>query len=368
MGVLYQIRGQSILSNVDREPRRDVRISLDAWSVLKVIVLLLAVYFLYLIRDILALIFAALFLAALMHPAAETMARKRIPKGLTVIALYLLLLGLSILTLSLLFPIFVQQSSHLINSFWQSWQALVGGWHWLQALSGQYGLGDNLQTGLESLQASLAGFATGLVGRVGDAMAGVVGLIIMLVMAYYMVVQEKDARRALQNFVPEEYQTVVSSILKRVEEKIGRWLLGQISLCLIVGVMYYVGLLIVGSKGALVFAVFGGFTEFIPYLGPILGAIPPVLLALTESPFKALFTLLVIIVIQQSEGHIIVPKVMQKAVGLNPLVSITALLIGARLFGLVGALMAIPVATAISAVLVELYRWRKQTPAEQLEL
>jgi len=229
-------------------------------------------------------------------------------------------------------------------------------------------LGDNLQTGLQTLQAELAGFAGGLVGRVGDIIAGGVGLVVVLVMAYYMVVQEKDARRALQNFVPEEYQEIVSSVLKRVEEKIGRWLLGQISLCLIIGVMYYVGLLLVGSKGALVFAVWGGFTEFIPYLGPFLGAIPPVLLALTESPIKAVFTLLVIIVIQQSEGHIIVPKVMQKAVGLNPLVSISALLVGAKLYGLVGALMAIPVATAVSAVLSELYRWRKQAPDGQNSL
>lgn len=350
------------------EPRRDVRISLDTWSVLKVIAVLLALGFLYLIRDILALIFASLFLAALMHPAAESLARKRIPKGVTVITLYLLLFGLAVLTLSLLFPVFIQQSSHLIDSFGQSWSTLSGGWHWLQDLSGRYGLGDNLQSGLQSLQVELAGLAGGLVGRLGDIIAGVVGLVVVLVMAYYMVVQEKDARRALHNFVPEEYQEIVASILKRVEEKIGHWLLGQISLCLIIGVMYYVGLLIVGSKGALVFAVWGGFTEFIPYLGPILGAIPPVVLALTESPVKALLTLLVLVIIQQSEGHIIVPKVMQKAVGLNPLVSIAALLIGAKLFGLVGALMAIPVATAVSAVLSELYRWRKQAPAEPGEL
>jgi predicted PurR-regulated permease PerM len=346
------------------EPRRDVRISLDTWSVLKVIAVLLTLVFLYLIRDILALVFASLFLAAVMHPAAQALARRRIPKGVTVIALYLLMSGLAILTFSLLFPVFVQQSSHLIETFGQSWQALSGGWHWLQDLSVRYGLGDSLQSGLLSLQAQLAGMASGLVGRVGDVVSGVVGLVIVLVMAYYMVVQEKDARRALHNFVPDEYQEIVASILKRVEEKIGHWLLGQISLCFIIGLLYYVGLLLVGSKGALVFAVWGGFTEFIPYLGPFLGAIPPIVLALTESPVKALLTLLVIVVIQQAEGHIIVPKVMQKAVGLNPLVSIAALLVGAKLFGLVGALMAIPIATAVSAVLSELYRWRKQAPEE----
>jgi len=342
-------------------PTLERKISIDTWSLLKVIFILLFLAFLYLIRDILALVFAALFLAALMHPAADYLSRKRIPKGVTVIALYLLLLVLAALSASLLIPLLIEQSSTLLNTVRQSWQALSGGMHWLQDLSMRYGLGDNLQAGLQSLQLQLAGLAGGLVGTVTDFIFGVVGLIVVLVMAYYMVVQEKDARRALHNFVPDEYHEVVSAVLKRVEEKIGRWLLGQISLCLIIGVMYYIGLLLLGSKGALVFAVWGGFTEFIPYLGPFLGAIPPVLLAFTESPLKALLTLGVMILIQQSEGHIIVPKIMQKALGLNPLVSIVALLMGAKLFGLVGALMAIPVATAVSTVLSELYRQRRSS-------
>ena len=83
----------------------------------------------------------------------------------------------------------------------------------------------------------------------------------------------------------------------------------------------------------------------------------------TDSPLKALLTLVIMVVIQQSEGHIIVPKVMQKAVGLNPLISILALIMGAKFFGLVGALMAIPVATAVATTLTELYRWRKQARA-----
>ncbi len=342
------------------EPRRELRISVDTWSILKVVLVLLALVILYFIRDVLALVCGALFLAALMHPAVEYFSSKKIPKGLTVIALYVLLLAVVAACLSLFIPLLIDQGSNILETIRQSWNALSGGVHWLQELSIRYGLGDNLQSGLESLQAQLAGMAGGLVGTVTDFVSGVVGLVVVLVMAYYMVVQQKEASRVLHDFVPEEYQEVVSSVLKRVEEKIGRWLLGQISLCLIIGVMYYVGLLLIGSKGALVFAVWGGFTEFIPYLGPFLGAIPPVVLALTESPLKALLTLIVIIVIQQSEGHIIVPKVMQKAVGLNPIVSIVALLIGAKLFGLIGALLAIPVATAVSAILSELYRWRHQ--------
>jgi predicted PurR-regulated permease PerM len=144
-----------------------------------------------------------------------------------------------------------------------------------------------------------------------------------------------------------------------VEEKIGRWLVGQLALGFIIGVFYYVGLSLIGVKSALVLAVFGGFMEFIPYIGPILVGIPIIIIALSQSPLTAALALVIQIAIQQLENHVIVPKVMQKAVGLNPLVSIVALLVGAKLFGIVGMLLAIPVTTSISVVLTEIYRFRK---------
>jgi predicted PurR-regulated permease PerM len=335
-------------------------ITIDTWSILKVIGILLALVFLYIIRDVLGLVFAALFLAALMHPAARYLATKRIPKGLTVIFFYILLFGSAVLVFGLLLPPLIEQSSNLVGSVGKSWQVVSGGIASLKEFSLKYGLSENLQAGVQSLEAQVSRAATGVFSTVTDVFGGIVGFIVVLVMAYYMVVQDQEAMNMFHNFVPEEYQGISANILKSVEEKIGKWLIGQLLLCLIIGLMYYVGLSIIGVNSALVLAFFGGFTEFIPYLGPILGAIPAVILALTESPFKAALTLIVIIIIQQSEGHIIVPKVMQKAVGLNPLISIVALLVGAKLFGFIGALLAIPVATAVSAVLSELYKYSRQ--------
>ncbi len=336
---------------------RNIRI--ETWTILKVLLILLALGFAYLIRDILALLFAALFLAALVHPPARYLATKHIPKGVTVITLYLLLFGIGIFTFGLLLPPLIDQSSRVMGSVGKSWEVLSSGVQSLRDFSSTYGLTDNLQEGVRSLETQVSRAATGIFSTLTDLFGGLVGLIVVLVMAYYMVVQEEDARNLLRNFIPEKYQQLSVAILKRVEEQMGAWLIGQISLCLIIGACYYIGLSIVGIDSALVLALFGGFTEFIPYLGPILGAIPAVILGLTQSPMKALLALIVIVIIQQLEGHIIVPKVMQKAVGLNPLISIVALLVGAKLFGIVGALLAIPVATAISAVLGEVYRYSK---------
>lgn len=339
-------------------PAQERKIIIETSTVLKVIGILLVLGFVYLIRDILALLFIALFLAALMNPAAIYLAKKKIPKGLTVIVLYILLFGMAVLSVGLLLPTLIEQSATLLKSFGLSWQTLSEATDWLKRFSLE-GVRENIQAGfqvLESGQFSRA--ATAVFSTLTEVFGGIVGLIVILVMSYYMVVQEQEARNAFKNFVPDEYQELISAVLKRVQEKISAWLVGQIALCLIIGALYFIGLSIIGVPAALVLALWGGFTEFIPYLGPILGAIPAIVIGFSISPFVGVLTLIVLIVIQQAEGHIIVPKVMQKAVGLNPLVSIVALLVGAKLFSLVGALLAIPVATAVSAALSELYRHR----------
>lgn len=335
------------------------RVTIETSTILKIIAVLLVLYVLYLIRGIVALVFASLFLAALIHPIADWLGKHRIPRGLTVILLYVGMFGLAAVTLGLLLPPLIDQSSVLIGTLGKSLQTLSGGVDWLRDISTKNGLALNLQSGFQSLQTQLASLAGGFLSTLTDIFGGIAGLIVVLVMAYYMVVQEKEARSIFHSFVPQEYQDILSNIFVRVEQKLGYWMLGQIALCVIIGILYYIGLRIVGLNEALVLALFGGFTEFIPYLGPILGAIPALLLALTYSPFKALVVLVVIIAIQQLESQIIVPKVMQRAVGLNPLISILALLVGAQLFGLVGALVAIPIATAISVILVELYHNRQ---------
>ncbi len=334
------------------------KIVIETATILKIIGIFLILGFLYLIRDILALLFAALFLAALMHPAVIALSKRKVPKGVTVIFFYLIMFGVAALTIGLLLPPIIVQTTSLIRSLGKSWQALAGAVTTLRDLSTTYGLSDNLRAGVQSIEAQVSHAAVGIFSSLTSFFGGLIGLIVVLVMAYYMVVQDRDAHNAFQSLVPEKYKDLISSVLKRVEEKIGKWLIGQLSLCLIIGVFYYIGLSVIGVNAALVLAIFGGFTEFIPYLGPILGAIPVLIIAFSQSSFLALLALLVVFIIQELEGHIIVPKVMQKAVGLNPLVSIVALLVGAKLFGIVGALLAIPVATAISAALTEFYRYR----------
>ncbi len=339
-------------------PPPERRIVLDTTSLLKVLGVLAVLGFLYIVRDILGLVFAALFLATLIRPAAVYFSERKVPKGVTVVVIYILLIGFALLSIGSILPVLRQQGLHLLNTAGQSWGAFSDGVAAVREFTTQYGLSDNFQAGIESLQAQLTDLTKGLFTTVTDVLTGLIALAAVLVMAFYMVVQEKDARQAFHAFVPTEYQELIGHILHRLQEQMGRWLLGQLALCVVIGVMYFVGLSVLGFESSLVLALFAAFTESIPYLGPILGAIPVLIVGASISPLIGILSLFLVIGIQQLEGHVIVPKVMQRAVGLNPLASIIALLIGAKLFGIVGALLAIPVATALEVVLSEVYRAR----------
>lgn len=335
-------------------------ISISTRTIVKVIVTLLVLVFLWAVRDIVALVFTALILAAVMTPFAQWARKYKIPKGLSVIVFYLLFFGGMTLAFILVIPELIRQAGNIANTIGQSWQVFSNGVDWLRQFSDAHGLSQNLQAGVSSLQDQAAAMVSRLFSTLSGIFGGIIGLSIVLVLAFYMVVQEEEALRWFKNFLPDEHQQFVTKLLKVVQMKFGHWLLGQLALSLIVGVLYYIGLRLLGVEGALVLAILGAFTEFIPYLGPILGGIPAVLVATSQSPTLGLLTLLLYVIVQQAENQILVPKIMEKAVGISPVVSIVALLVGGELFGVPGAILAIPVATAASVGVMELWKYQKK--------
>ncbi|MBI4138745.1 AI-2E family transporter [Candidatus Uhrbacteria bacterium] len=329
-------------------------------TVVKVLFILLAAWFTWLVSDIIALLVVALFLAALMSPAARWGAERHIPKSVTVLCIYVLLFSAIVASIALIVPTVAHQIGNLSQTIGSSLVAFSSSVQSLRAFTEQYGLAGNLSAGVDSLQGQAGRAVSGLFATLTGLFGGIAGLVIVLVLAFYMVVQEKEALRMFHALIPEEYRDMSARLLAQVEMKIGRWLTGQLLLSLIIGALYYIGLLVLGVDSALALALFAAFTEFIPYLGPILGGIPIIIVSANSSPVLALFALGLVIVIQQLENQIIVPKLMQKAVGLNPVVSIISVLVGAKLFGIVGVLLAIPIATTLSVALAEIYRFRQE--------
>ena len=197
------------------------------------------------------------------------------------------------------------------------------------------------------------GPAAGVAARVFGGLAAVVTVIFL---SFYMLVEGPKVKTGFLALFPRAQRHRVADILEQVGAKFGGWIRGQLLLGLIIGVAAGIGVTAIGLPFALLLAIFAGITELIPMVGPILGAIPAVFLALFQPTWKLLFVIGWYAFIQQAESNFVVPRVMRASVGLSPLLTILALIVGGKLLGAVGALLAVPVAAALQVVVSELVR------------
>ncbi|MBU2566349.1 AI-2E family transporter [Patescibacteria group bacterium] len=328
-----------------------VNVTITFTTLLKIVAVILGIWVLWMMHSVIAIFLAALFLSALMQPLADWGSKYKIPKSLTVIGIYVFFFGLLGLVIVLMVPTITQQAVELGKIFGQRWSAVENFTLEFSDFVNKYELVSD--KGFESLQ-SQAGEAMGkLFNTLTGIFGGIAAFVIVLVIAFYLVVQEDKARVMVREWISPKHRKFALRLIDHLQIQISRWLSGQLMLSLIIALMTYVALALIGVRGALVLALFAGMLEFVPYLGPILSGIPIVFVAFTQSTTTGFLALGALVVIQQSENHLIVPKVMQKAVGLNPLISILSMLTGATLFGLTGALLAIPFATAAMVVVVE---------------
>ena len=334
-------------------------ISITTGTVLRTIGLLLALGAIWAIRDIILLLFVALLLAGVMYPFVRWMAAHRIPKGVSVFAFYFLLLGFLTLSFVLLIPAVAREMGMLAGTYSHSFSWLAGLKDGLQGVSDKYPFIENLQASLGGLQQYLGQSVQGVLGYLTTLFGGLAGLVVVLVLAFYLIVEESAVKTLFKNLIPTDYQEMASDLVWQVINRLGDWLRGQLILGLVIGGLYFIAFAIIGVPYPILLALFGGLLEFIPYVGPFIAAVPALILAASVSPVLMLITLIAIVVIQQLENNLIVPKIMQRSVGLNPIISILAVMIGAQVFGVVGALFSIPVATAASVIIFELLRRRQ---------
>jgi predicted PurR-regulated permease PerM len=180
---------------------------------------------------------------------------------------------------------------------------------------------------------------------------GVISVVTILVVSFYMLFYHDKFKLWLSGFFYKSYHTYSLETLSQIEDKLGAWLRGQLILCITIGLFSWIALSLLGVPFALPLALLAGILEILPTLGPMLSAIPSLIVAITISPTMAIVVALTYFVIQFFENHILVPKIMQRAVGLNPIVVILAIMIGANLMGIAGALLSIPFISFIIVLL-----------------
>lgn len=338
--------------------------SISFGSILKVVAVLLGVYFVYFIKDLLLVLFLALILASLIKPVAMWFRHHKMPAAFGVIIIYVVLIGSLVGAFLILAPALTTEGRalfHSLDDYIKNAGQFFGNFETKSTLFD--GLGEKLKT----LTASNSGnFLTPILATIRNFFGGIVSTVLVLVIAFYLVLEEDGLRKMARGIIPPAYYGKFVEMAVKIQQKVGAWLRGQLLLGLIVGAMSYIGLLILRVPNALVLAFIAGLTEMVPYIGPIFGAIPAVLLALGISPLKGLSVLILYFIIQQTENHLLVPKVMQKTIGINPVISILALATGFRLGGVLGAVISLPVVAAIEVILREHIFERMHTQATLL--
>jgi len=334
---------------------KKILIDISSLTLLKILFIIVIVYFLYYIRGILLLVFVALILSSAFEPWVDWLQRRRLPRTIGIILIYLAALIIIFSSIVLIITPISAEINDLSRDFPIYWSKLSALLQNFQSYSASHGLRQNIENTIASLQQSLSLAAGGAFGLMISFFGGLVSIFIVLVMTFYLTAENQLLKRTIRSWLPAHYQPYSTNLINRLQEKLGWWLRGQLALCLIIFFMCWAGLSILGVKYALVLALFAGVTELIPYLGPFVGALPAAFIAFTQSPLLGILVILLYFVIQQLENYLIVPKVMQKAVGLNPLIIIIAILIGAKLAGIAGIILAVPVTTAASILVKDIF-------------
>jgi predicted PurR-regulated permease PerM len=327
--------------------------ALIAYGVTAALAGIVALYAAYLLKDVLLLLYVSGLLAVGISPSVRWIERRpagrRLPRWIAILVIYLAMLGLATLTVMLVVPPLVRQASDL-------WRNLPEYADEVQSKLIQYGLITHTYSWSELLkQAPNPGIA--IVGVLG-ALQGILGLagalVTVLVLPYYLLLEAPSLQVTFVKFFTREHRPLLARVIHNVTNKVSAWLSGQLMLSVIIGSTAALGLWMLGVPYFYVLALVAAIGELIPVVGPIMAAVPAILVALTVSPQVAAFTAIYFTAQQFIENHFLVPRVMERQVGVSPVTVIAALLIGSELLGIVGALLAVPTA-AIVQVLVSEY-------------
>lgn len=334
-------------------PNRQI-IEISTSTILKVFLFLLGLGALYLVRDVILILLLSIVIASAIDPGVRKFQQIRFPRPLAVLTIYVLTGALFAFVFYLIVPPFISEMRSFAQTFPLSLEATAA--YFRAQLDIFFSFApDYFLISAESLTNQLNAFVNNNLvsffsagSSVGSSVfGGAVSFVFVVVLSFYFAVQENGIAHFLRIITPQEHEAYVINLWARSQQKIGKWMQGQLLLGLLVGVLVYLGLTLLGVRYALILALLAAIFELIPIFGPLLAAIPGVLFAFIQTPLLAVWAVLLYVIVQQMENHLIYPLVVRKAVGVPPLLVIIALLVGGKLAGFMGFLLAVPVAAAI---------------------
>jgi len=346
----------------------DLNIKISAGSIIKAVLILVLFYFLYILRDLVLIILTAVVIASAVEPATQWLGKYKISRLPAVIIIYVLVVSVLSGILYIFLPPLLSQASNLLSLLPQYIDTinlkdagidvgiLESGGAGAQNITGMMSLNEILNN-LRQLASSIS---NNVFQTMSTIFGGITSFILIVIFSFYLAVQEKGIDNFLRILTPVQHEERVIGIWRRAQRKIGRWMQGQLLLVVVIGVLVYLGLMLVGVPHALFLAVIAGLLELIPLFGPIIAAVPAGVVALLEGGVPlALIVVGLYIIIQQFENHLIYPLVVKKVVGVPALVVIVALIAGAKLAGFLGIILSVPAAAIIQELTTDVQQSKR---------
>lgn len=305
------------------------------------------------------------FLYFLLNPVVNFLQRKKVPRLIAILIIYVVFTGLLVLAIGNLVPSITNQFTALANALPGYADKTLEFFDDLAKSSEYRWIIDEQNDLLETVEQNLIEFANTLPDRITVSITNILGIIaniaIILVtvpfLLFYMFKDGHKFPRALAKFLPAAYREEGLTVLKETGETLSAYIQGQVTVALAVGILAFIGYLIIDLPFALVMALVVAVTNIIPYIGPILGGAPAVIVALFDSPTKALLVLLVIVVAQQVEGNVLSPLILGKSLDTHPATIIILLLAAGNLAGVMGMVLAIPTYAVIKTIVLNLVKF-----------
>jgi predicted PurR-regulated permease PerM len=325
------------------------------------------IWVLYMVIDVVLVLYIAIILSAALDPAISWLHNRfKWPRVLTVSIIYILFFVILGTVLSFIVPSLIEQTQRFAQDLPEQTSGLTQFLENIGEATNLYNFDTKeFGTGVSDISNQLSSYAQEIFSTTRSLFRGIIVFIAILALAFYMSVEPESLRNFLLSVTPKHRKKYVSGFYRRMHKRVGKWLLGMLSIMFFVFCVYALILTLLGVPYAIFLALLGGLLEIIPYIGPMIASIPAIILGFLVSPVTGVLVAVGYLGAQQVQNHIVTPNVMRKAVGISPVTTIVAMLAGAQLAGVLGIILAVPTATIVTGFVDDLIEGRVSEDKEE---
>ena len=346
------------------EQHKEPIIHISAGTIIKTIVIVLLFVVLFVLKGLILVLLMSIVIASAIEPATQWFIRRSVPRLFSVILIYLSVIASFIIIIFFLLLPLLSESSDFLKNFPNYFNvstvsSTIANNEFLSSQPIVAGLKNsaNFEQVIGQINSVISSISSNAFGTITRVFGGLLSFFLIIVISFYLAVDADGVGKFLKAIAPLKHEKYILALWRRSQRKIGLWMQGQLVLAIIIGMLVYLGLLIMNVPNALLLATLAAAFEIIPLFGPILASIPAIMITFVSGGLgSALVVLGLYVIIHQFENQLIYPLVVKKVIGVPPIVSIVALAAGWQLAGFLGLILSVPIATVFIEFFEDLER------------